>query len=362
MRHTIALLFAVTLLSASAYQPPRKRAICTANSLNNPLVDDVPNIVAALKECGDSGRVVLPDNQTFTIRSPIDLSLCRSCDFQINGIVKVSPDWDYWSKQSAVFKIWNATAVIIRPEWDSAVPGVQGIIDAQFFGLDPTSISFPIPRIPKLFSIKDKSYQIHTRGLRVRNVPGTAFYVSSNSTAIRFYDVAIETPADTAFEVDGAHHTYLWNNTIRASDACVRINPNSSNIQVEESTCITTSSGTSSAASGIEINFGVGAGVNWVRNIFVRKVKASGGMNAIKIGGGNGDNIEIKNATFTDVTVEGPARRAVLLDQGDTRLNITGVTFRGFEGEAEEESALVCSNKDDICEFKTENWNVVHGR
>ncbi|KAF2792026.1 glycoside hydrolase family 28 protein, partial [Melanomma pulvis-pyrius CBS 109.77] len=275
------------------------REVCTVESFNNSLVDDVPAIAAALKKCGNGERILLSKGTTYTIRSPLDLSPCKSCDFQINGLVKISHDWDYWEKQTAVFKVPNMTAAIIRSD------GNTGIIDAQSLGLaDPSTIA--PARIPKLFSVSDKSYQIHVRDLKIKNVPGTAFYVHSDSTAVRFYGIEFENAAATGFLVDQAQHVYLWNNTIRASGTCVAVLPNSTNIQIEESTCITM--GPSASSFGIELRLLAGTGLGWIRNVFVKKIKAVGGMNVIAFSagwdGGGPHTIEITNATFTDVTIE----------------------------------------------------------
>lgn len=342
------------LALSSAFPRIRKREVCTVESFNNSLVDDVPTIAAALKKCGDGERILLSKDTTYTIRSPLDLSPCKACDFQINGLLKISHDWDYWAKQTAVFKIPNMTAAIIRSD------GNTGIIDTQSLGLaDPSTIA--AAQIPKLFSISDKSYQIHVRDLKIKNVPGTAFYVHSDSTAVRFYGIEFENAATTGYLVYQAQHVYLWNNTIRASSTCVAVLPNSTNIQIEESTCITT--GSSATSFGIELRLLASTGLGWIRNVFVKKVKAVGGMNVIAFsagrGGGGPHTIEITNATFTNITIEGPAERAVYLQQDETVLNATKVTFENFQGEAEKESPLACVNTEDVCEFKTEGWNMV---
>src|SRR5262245_17261869 len=112
MRLSLLLQFLEAALSASS--PTKKREVCTVKSFGDPLSDDVPAIVEALKRCGDSGRILLPADQTFRIRSPLDLSPCQACDFQINGFLSIAPDWDYWEKQSAVFKISKTTAAVIH--------------------------------------------------------------------------------------------------------------------------------------------------------------------------------------------------------------------------------------------------------
>ncbi|KAF2662605.1 glycoside hydrolase family 28 protein [Lophiostoma macrostomum CBS 122681] len=348
-----------TSLSASPHRPA-KRALCTVQSLNSSSLDDSPAINSAFATCGKTGSVVLPANQTFTLHSPIDLSPCRACEFRINGLVQINPDWTYWSTQPAVFNIPNTTAAIITTD-----EPYTGVIDAQSFGL-ASSAAAQSP-IPPLFKISDASYQIHIRQLTLKNIPGTAAAVTGNSSAVRFYSLDFETPSQFTFDIDGgAQHVYVWNNTMRASagGACVRIRPDVANVQVEESTCIpstgTTDAGTSGTPSAFDFLFD---GVGWIKNVLVRKVKASGAMDVVRFeAGAGGSPLQISNATFTGITIEGPAKEAVVLDQGSSHVDATDVVLRGFTGAVEKESSVVCKNEGDVCGFSIEDWSVVYGR
>ncbi|KAF2676947.1 glycoside hydrolase family 28 protein [Lentithecium fluviatile CBS 122367] len=342
-------------VATAAFASPRyhKRAICTVASLDDPLADDVPAIADALQKCGDTGRVVLPANRTFRIRSPIDLSPCQRCDFQIDGLLSISPDWDYWSKQPAVIKISKTKNAVIHSD------GNTGAIDANNFGW--AGDSNLLDQVPKLVSISDASYQIHVRSLELKNVPGTAFHVNSDSSAVRFYSVNFQTPAVTGYLVEHAQHVYVWNNTIRSSGSCVSILPNSTNVQVEESTCITT--GAASTQSGFELKFGAGTGLDWIRNVFVKNIVAIGSMDVVSLRAGTGGDwphpVEINNVTFTGITLEGPARKAVNLEEGQNKLIATDVMLQGFVGAAQHESDLRCTHPADLCELEAEDWNVV---
>src|SRR5689334_4622716 len=125
MRATYVLpaLFAIVAAAGA-----RKRDICTVEPLDDPAKDDVLAINAALEQCGGTGRVLFPRGMTYNIRSPIDLSSCRACDFQIDGTLRVSQDWDYWKKQEGVFLVHNTTAAVIRSDGDT------GVIDCNYYG------------------------------------------------------------------------------------------------------------------------------------------------------------------------------------------------------------------------------------
>jgi hypothetical protein len=350
MRYTIVLLSSIT--AAFAASTKVKRAICTVKSLDNPLLDDVPAITEALNQCGDTGRVLFPAKQTFNIRSPVDLGPCRICDFQIDGVLSVSSDWSFWTKQTAVFKISKSSNVVIHSN------GHTGTIDANNYGW--TGDGDLPKRVPVLFSINQGSSQIYIRDLHLKNAPGNAFHVS-NSSAVRFQGVSFQSPAATGYLVEQAQHVYVWNNTIQATRSCVSILPNSSNVQVEESTCITL--GEDTAQAGIELKFGAGTALDWIRNIFVKKVRAVGSMNVVSFLAGSEAGkphpVEIYNTTFTNITIEGPATMAVNIKEGTNTLTATDVMFRGFGGEAQKESDLECTSSADVCELTTEDWNVV---
>ncbi|KAF2259554.1 pectin lyase-like protein [Lojkania enalia] len=341
-----------TLLALSFGLRVSKREICTVSSHNDPSKDDVPAISAALKKCGDTGRVLLPANQTFHIRSPLSLSSCRACDFQINGLLKVSDDWHYWRQQPAAFIVPNTTAAIIRSE------GNTGIIDANFFGLLNNYTTLPPAeqqRIPKLFNIEKESYQVLISNLVIKNTPGTAFFVSSNSTALRFYGLHFANEGAVGFEIENAKHVYLWNNTIRANHACVQVRTNVENFQVEESNCIITAAEKRST-SGIEFQLVVREFASYIRNIFARKVRIAGAANGVVFWTGQHKDeyhtVEVYNATFRDFELEETAQ-AVYLEQceegkyGDgwwrAALNVSEVLFRNWSGQVERESELTCT-------------------
>lgn len=352
------LLFCILLLClpGDAVSHNIKRSICTVTSNNDPLLDDIPNILAALQECGDTGRIVIPVNQTFNIRSPLDLSLCQRCDFQINGILRLSSDWDYWEKQATVFRISNTTNIMLDSD------GSTGLIDANNFGLAMES-GVPVPeRMPKLFSISDDSYQVHIRDLKIRNVPGTVFHVTSRSSAVRIYDVEIESAANLGYLIEGAKHVYIWNNTLRASGACVAIAPNATNVQVEDTRCLTyTREGR--PPNGIELRL-QGSGTeetNYIRNTFVKRFEAIGWMNVIAFIADDGPSqqtFEIHNATFIDVTFGRLSCQAAYLEQRETSLSATDILFRNFVGTAQRGSNLTCAHEGDVCDFRAEGWNV----
>jgi hypothetical protein len=350
MRSTLLLFLTV---ASAVFASPRlhRRATCIVASLGDPLADDVPVITAALHNCGHDGSVVLPENQTFHIRSPLDLSPCRRCNFQINGLLSISSDWDYWQQQTAVFALSNTTNAIMDGS-------KTGSIDANNFGW--AGDSSLLDRVPTLFSIGQKSYQVYVRQLKIKNVPGTAFQISSGSNAIRFQAIDFVTPAETGYLVEQAQHVYVYNNTIRATHSCVSILPNSSNVQVETSTCIAV--GTASTSSGFELRFGASTGLRWIRNVFVKGIRGSFVTDVlaflVESAYAGPQPVEITNATFTDVVWEGRAHAALRIEEGQNVLAVEDVVLESFGGEVQEAADLTCSNPADVCDIEVKDWNV----
>ncbi|KAF2119297.1 pectin lyase fold/virulence factor [Lophiotrema nucula] len=349
-------------LTTASHLP--KRAICTVPSLADPAKDDVPAIHAALQQCGDTGRILMPLNNTYTIRSPLDLSPCRACDFQINGVLNVSDAYAYWQTQPYVIKAPNTTAAVIRSD------GNTGVIDGNNCGYSAAlKGASTYSRAPPLVSVLDSSYVLVFSGLTVKNVPGTAFYIN-NSTGIRFHSIAFEggsSAAAVGYVVDAARHVYVWNSTIRAREGCVRVLTNSSNVQVEESTCIIDAAGSGNVdlqPSGISFYLSpslLGRRLEWIRNVWVKSTKFVGEMDAVAFVPGGEGTVEVFNATFTDVEVGGGVKEAVRVYWEDgVKYNVSKVLLRDWTGTAKETSEFRCQ-ADDICDFVKEGWDVVEG-
>jgi hypothetical protein len=336
----------------SAYTPAlahtTKRSLWTVRSLNYPLTDDVPNIAAALHDCGNSGSIILAVNETFNIRSPIDLSSCRRCNFQIGGSLLLSSEWSYWQKQSAVINMLSVPNAVITG-------GGTSLIDANSLGWAGAPTEASLENTPKLFSISHQSYQVYIRNPQIYNAPRTLFHVDSESSAVHFKSIEIQTPAATAYSIENSKQVYVWNNTIRATNSCVVIALNTTNIQVEGTACRTDE--LDEPPTGIELRF-YGGSSNWNRNPSVKSFRTTGWVNAVAFIAGQKEDgpqfLELKNAIFTDIDVRTAARQDVFIGAHQTSLDAIDVSFRSFEGQVEYESDMQCTHVRDICEFEQE--------
>jgi galacturan 1,4-alpha-galacturonidase len=84
-----ALLAILPLLVRGAHNG--KRATCVVASNGDTSVSDVPALNAAISSCGAGGVIVLSAGKTYALNAVWDISLCKSCEIQIEGACPVSP-------------------------------------------------------------------------------------------------------------------------------------------------------------------------------------------------------------------------------------------------------------------------------
>lgn len=108
---SIVSLLYLPLNLASPTTGLAKRATCVPKSAQNAGTDDVPAITAAFVSCGAGGTIQIPAGVEFTIRSVLDFSACKGCQFQIEGTMKVSDDLTYWEGRTAIFYTSGVTGM-----------------------------------------------------------------------------------------------------------------------------------------------------------------------------------------------------------------------------------------------------------
>lgn len=79
----LSLILALPLVTAATLD---KRATCTVTSNKDASKSDVPAITAALNSCGAGGVIVLSKGTIYAINEVLDISACKSCEIQLEGI------------------------------------------------------------------------------------------------------------------------------------------------------------------------------------------------------------------------------------------------------------------------------------
>jgi galacturan 1,4-alpha-galacturonidase len=117
-------LLLTALLTVRSIAAPAATSTCTVPPANGwEMVDDSPAINQAIADCGAGGTIIVPAGQLYSIRSQIDFTPCKACDFQLEGQFLVSRDqWQYWNGVGSIIKVAGVNGARIR-----SVTGKGGI-------------------------------------------------------------------------------------------------------------------------------------------------------------------------------------------------------------------------------------------
>lgn len=278
-----------------------KENICTPSSARNSSIDDVPAIEEALSRCGNGGTIVIPANETFNIRTPLDFSNCSGCDFQLEGTLKVSEDLQFW-EYKIVFLIRNVANAIFHSLTGSGLIDGSGQKYWDYFGMNKTY------RRPFLLHFINASNTTFTK-LKLKDSPFWFITINGSSTNLKLTDLtlhAVSTSSHEAINTDGidtceCSHITISNVHITNDDDCVCFKNGSNYITVDNVTCI--------GARGISVgSLGSPRGHFTVKNVYVSNVKMINSTSAARIkvfpGGPSHGSVAVSNVTIQGLTVD----------------------------------------------------------
>jgi galacturan 1,4-alpha-galacturonidase len=281
----------------------KRQGTCTPSSAGNGSVDDVPAISKALSTCGDGGTIIIPAGQTFAIRSPLDFSNCHACNFQIDGTLKVSDDLDYWEGKSAFFLVSNVVGATFHSLTGSGLIDGSGQKYWDYFASHKTY------RRPYLVQVSNSFNTVFTN-IKLKNAPMFFIALTGDSSNITFSELdlsAVSTSENPPANTDGidpgdSSHITIRNVHIRNGDDCVAFKNGSSNIIVNNITCI--------GSHGLSIgSLGSKSGGSYiVQNIYVSNATMINCSAATRIkffpGGPSHGTVFVSNVTYKDITVD----------------------------------------------------------
>ena len=296
----VFLILGVLICRGSVIQ---KRNTCTPTSAGNSSIDDVPAIGKALLECGDGGIIIIPPGKTFMIRSPLDFSDCKNCEFQIEGILKVSDDLNYWGSRIACLTLENVVGVTIR-----SLSG-SGLIDGSgqaFWDYHANHSSYQRP----FLIVMKNAVNITFTNFRLENSPRWFITVNDSCLNIRLSELvlsAVSTSHNIPINTDGidtadSSNITISNIHITNGDDCVCFKTGSNYISVKNVTCV--------GSRGLSVgSLGLTAGkTDEVKNLYVSDVKMINSTPAVRIKVYPGDpshgKVVVSNVTFERITVE----------------------------------------------------------
>ncbi|KAF2122968.1 pectin lyase fold/virulence factor [Lophiotrema nucula] len=188
LRFLFSLISLVTLVFAHP-SSSRRDDPCTVLAQGYEVLDDSPAINNALKTCGKGGTILLPQDQAYSIRSPLDFSTCRNCTLLIEGQLYISRDYDFWARSDSVFTLADVHGVTITSNTR------KGLIDGQAIGYYTSwynDVNAYGNRYWKFLThITNRSSAISISNLEIRNPIHGFFVTRGNASDIHFENLTM---------------------------------------------------------------------------------------------------------------------------------------------------------------------------
>lgn len=345
--------------------------VCKPLSARNVSIDDVPAIEKALSECGSGGTIIIPANETFVIRSPLNFNNCRACDFQIEGTLKLSDDnLQFWEKKIA-FLIENVSGAKFHSLTGS------GLIDGsgqKYWDYFANNKSYERPFLIHFINASNVTFT----KINLKDAPCFFIFIVNKSIDITVSDLTLNATSISSNEpinTDGidtgdSSHITISNIHITNDDDCVCFKTGSNYIRVNNVTCV--------GSRGISVgSLGSPPGYYTVNNIYVSNVKMINNTQAARIkvfgGGPSYGTVSVSNVTIENVTVDNcdfafrihtcyntPADICKTYPSTATFSNITLINFTGVTSTKYDPAVanIDCSSKG-TCDLTFEGWNVL---
>lgn len=345
--------------------------------------DDAPAIREAFRDCGKGGHIVFQENVTYNVDTVLQLHNLSHIQVDLLGTILFSTDVRYWIQHGSYYWFQNITIAMEFSGDHITIDGHdKGVIDGQgqvwydlalaiggLFGRPiPFSLRNAQDSVAKKFHIKQSGKWnfviVESNNITADNIVLTAF---SDDYQANPGNLGNTDGFDTIY----SDNVRIQNSYIDAGDDCVSFKPGSTNMHVENLTCVNT--------AGIAIgSLGQYQGrFDLVENITATDVTLIGSRNGAYIktymgkstyyppqGGGNGTGA-VRNVAFSNFVIQNITAAPVLLEQcthwagwnvpacadypstGFTFQNITWKNFTGWSNEAvgTTEVSLACSPK-----------------
>ncbi|KAF5548137.1 endo-xylogalacturonan hydrolase A [Fusarium napiforme] len=330
-----------------------KRATCTPKSAGSASTDDVPAIVAALKQCGNGGVIVIPKDTTYMIRSKLSLARCSNCEIELDGRLKLSDDYTFWNN--------SRTQIDIR--------GINGL---KFHS--PAGIGRPV-----WFAVEG-STDVEVDGFLMKNAQNVFVDIGSNSERVKFLNMDLTAiskssypPKNTdGFDIGASKYTTLSNIFIQNEDDCVAFKAGCDQVTVTDITC--------QGSHGLSVGSLGKTNTDTVTNIYVRNATMKGATKAagIKIypGGPYHGTAVVRNVTWDGVIIDncGAAfefdacynEDESYCEQYPSTAQVTEIYVKNFSGKTSTKYApttghTYCPVEGNNCDVEFTNWTVESG-
>jgi galacturan 1,4-alpha-galacturonidase len=326
--------------------------------------DDIPAIHAAFEKCGNGGTVLIPESTTYQIASPLNLSLCRSCTFQIDGNLNISTtDYSIWWSKDGIFQLSGAKDVTIKGS------GLISGNDWKYFPEKGNDWNHG----PPIFNISDAD-NIKISGLRIRKSFGNVFSIqNSKDVEVSSLSMSNDPPpfrynSVTGFEVIHSSHMKIHDVSITEVYSCISIRTNVTSADISHISC----NGTSSDMGIVITHHIVGSDFQSNHNISFSDLSIS--TNAqwatgiiAQYGFVNATDITWKNVQVDRVrdpvmilNCVGLATACGVNHDGGARFNLQRVLFQNFSGVAQYPTPQIrCyAAENGVCDVQVSDYGV----
>ncbi|KAJ4397350.1 Exopolygalacturonase X-1 [Gnomoniopsis smithogilvyi] len=357
--------------------PAERTKLCTVKTHGNGS-DDSAYILSAFHECNNGGKILFPQNTTYTVGTAMDWTFLRHVDIDIQGTIKFTDDTDYWQANSFPFVFQNVTSFFKLGGDDVFIYG-GGELDGSgqvWYDLyaEDAYILRPVLILSDLVLRYSPEYYV--------------FLANSTNVVFNNFDISgYSSSANVAKNTDG-WDTYrstditIMNSVINNGDDCVSFKPNSTYILVESLWC-NGSHGISVGSLGqYEGEFDI------VSDVYVANISMHNASDAARIkvwpntpsalsgdlqgGGGSG---EVNNITFDGMLIDNVdyaieitqcygQKNITLCLEYPSPLTITNVLITNLNGTTSSAyspdiAAFLCSSEDVCNNITASNINVL---
>ncbi|GAW25033.1 putative endo-xylogalacturonan hydrolase A [Rosellinia necatrix] len=299
------LLLLAGITNAVTLPPTRvieRAATCTPQAGGSSSIDDVPAIQSAIAAC-PSGTIVIPPSSTYYINSVFSFKGCAGCTLQIEGLLKVASNTDYWNGRAAIFDMSGITGAKVYSSTGTGVIDGNGQEAWDRFARDSSYDR------PTLFWING-SRDVIVQNLRFKDAPNVFHSARGDSSNVRYIDIDLSAvsrsgnlPKNTdGWDIGPASHVSIAGATVANDDDCVAFKPGASDVTVTDITC--------AGSHGLSVgSLGAKAGAtDTVQNIRVSRATMTGSTKAAGIklypGGASHGAAVVRNVTWEDIVVD----------------------------------------------------------
>ncbi|KAF5592816.1 endo-xylogalacturonan hydrolase A [Fusarium pseudocircinatum] len=350
-----------------------KRATCTPKSAGSASTDDVPAIVASLKQCGNGGVIVFPKDTTYMIRSKLSFAGCTNCEVQLDGRLKLSDDYTYWNNSRTQIDIRGINGIKFHS------PAGTGQIDGNGQAAWDRFGSVGDLKRPVMFAVEG-STDVEVNGFLMKNAQNVFVDIGSNSERVKFLNMHLTAiskssypPKNTdGFDIGASKYTTLSNIFIQNEDDCVAFKAGCDQVTVIDITC--------QGSHGLSVGSLGKTNTDTVTNVYVRNATMKGATKAagIKIypGGPDHGTAVVRNVTWDGVIVDncGAAfeydacynEDESYCEQYPSTAQVTEIYVKNFSGKTSTKYApttghVYCPVEGKNCDVEFTSWTVKSG-